>query len=406
MRIADKLRNKDILIWGYGREGKSTEQFINEFCSVKSLTIFEGKENEINDSQYDYIIKSPGIKVDLYREKYTSQTELFLEEFSSQTIGITGTKGKSTTSSMIYKVLSSCLNKKILLVGNIGLPCLNYYEEIHEDTVVVFEMSCHQLSHLHFSPHIAIFLNLYEDHLDYYGTVEKYFEAKKNIVVHQKKNDYYYYGENVPQLDVLSDKKKICHDKSLSFDMKLKGEHNQYNAGFVYAVCTELFSCSEAAVRQAIESFEGLPHRLEFVATVNGVDYYNDSISTIPEATIEAIKSISNVKTVMIGGMDRHIHYDCIIDFIRCHQEYDYILSYESGLRIYKEVSDLKNCYYKDTLLCAVNFAREITPKGTACLFSPAAASYGYFKNFEERGNAYKEMVLSSVLSQNGNLSE
>lgn len=103
MKIVDKLRNKDILIWGYGREGKSTEQFINEFCSVKSLTIFEGRENEIDDSKYDYIIKSPGIKVDFYHEKYTSQTELFLEEFSSQTIGITGTKGKSTTSSMIYR---------------------------------------------------------------------------------------------------------------------------------------------------------------------------------------------------------------------------------------------------------------------------------------------------------------
>lgn len=394
MKITDKLAGKKVLIWGYGREGKSTENFIKKYCSVESLTVFEGKESEIQPELYDMIIKSPGIRVDTYLDKFTSQTELFLEEFASQTIGITGTKGKSTTSSMLYKVLSACLERKVLLVGNIGLPCLDYYGEIDENTVIVFEMSCHQLSHIKYSPHIAIFLNLFEDHLDYYGTRQRYFEAKANIISHQKEEDFSYVGDTVPEIPSSSKKKIISYEDVLSFDMKLRGEHNQFNATFVYNICTEQFGCEDQAVREAIADFKGLAHRLEYVAQVNGVTYYNDSISTIPEATIAAIKSVDNTKTVMIGGMDRHINYDVIIEFIKNHQDLNYILSYESGLRIYKEVEELSCCTYKTDMKEALAYAKEITPAGSACLFSPAAASYGYFKNFEDRGEVFKQMVL------------
>lgn len=394
MKITDKLAGKKVLIWGYGREGKSTENFIKKYCSVESLTVFEGKESEIQPELYDMIIKSPGIRVDTYLDKFTSQTELFLEEFASQTIGITGTKGKSTTSSMLYKVLSACLERKVLLVGNIGLPCLDYYGEIDENTVIVFEMSCHQLSHIKYSPHIAIFLNLFEDHLDYYGTRQRYFEAKANIILHQKENDFSYVGDTVPEIPSSSKKKIISYEDVLSFDMKLRGAHNQFNATFVYDICTEQFGCEDQAVREAIADFKGLAHRLEYVAQVNGVTYYNDSISTIPEATIAAIKSVDNTKTVMIGGMDRHINYDVIIEFIKNHQDLNYILSYESGLRIYKEVEELSCCTYKTDMKEALAYAKEITPAGSACLFSPAAASYGYFKNFEDRGEVFKQMVL------------
>ena len=394
MRIIERLKNKRILIWGYGREGKSTEQFINTFCSVKSLSIFEGKPDELNESKYDCIIKSPGIKVGTYSKKYTSQTELFLEEFASQTIGITGTKGKSTTSSMLYHVLRTCMGENVQLVGNIGLPCLDYYSEYNKDSIIIYEMSCHQLSHLKYSPHIAVFLNLYEDHLDYYGTYENYFSAKKNITLHQNAEDYFFCGNNVPLIDTNAKKRILSYDMPASYDMKLTGKHNQFNARFVYTICTELYGCSDKETRQAIESFVGLPHRMQFVANVGEVDYYNDSISTIPQATIEAIKSISNVKTVLIGGMDRHINYDILIEFITDHPEYTYILSYESGHRIYEKVCYMPCFYYESTLSKAVALAKRITPKGRACLFSPAAASYGYFKNFEERGNAYMQIVL------------
>lgn len=397
MKITERLKDKRVLIWGYGREGKSTERFIKTYCQVKSLEIFEGKADQIDEDKYDYIIKSPGIKVDSYHEKYTSQTELFLEQFGSQTIGVTGTKGKSTTSSMLYQVLRACKGENVCLVGNIGLPCLDYYDEYNDDTIIVFEMSCHQLSHMKFSPHVAVFLNLYEEHLDYYGTLENYFQAKTNITLHQGADDYFFYGNNVPEIHTLAKKTEISYDAHMNFHLKLVGEHNQFNATFVYTICTQIFGCEDKACRKAIEEFEGLAHRMQYVGKINGVDYYNDSISTIPQATLQAIKSISNTKTVLIGGMDRHINYDVLIEFIRNHPEYTYILSYESGKRIYDSVSDLSCCRYVKDLTESVALAKEITPEGGACILSPAAASYGYFKNFEERGDRYMQLVRENI---------
>ncbi|MCQ2483400.1 MAG: UDP-N-acetylmuramoyl-L-alanine--D-glutamate ligase, partial [Clostridia bacterium] len=378
---------------GYGREGKSTEQFINTYCSVASLEVFEGKREDIDESKYDYIIKSPGIHAEDLSDKYTSQTELFLEEFSARTIGITGTKGKSTTSSLMYHVLSDCLDSKVFLVGNIGIPCLDFYDKIDADTVVVFEMSCHQLAKISCSPHIAVFLNLYEEHLDYYKTLENYFSKKKNITLFQTEKDYFYYGDNVPEIETKATAQMIQFDSGMRFDMKLLGEHNQFNAVFVYKVCSELFGLSDAKIRESIATFEGLNHRMQYVGNYNGIDFYNDSISTIPNATIQAINSIQNTKTVLIGGMDRKIDYSVLVDFIKKHNEYYYIMSYESGKRIYNEVSQLDYCCCVEDLKEAVEKAKEITPKGKACVFSPAAASYGYFKNFEERGEAYMKHV-------------
>lgn len=394
MNITDRLKNKRILIWGYGREGKSTERFLKEYCEVASIDILEGKENEIVFEKYDYVIKSPGIKNEISSEKYISQTELLLEQFGSQVIGITGTKGKSTTSSLLYHTLKNCLDHKVFLVGNIGFPCLDYYGDIEEDSVIVYEMSCHQLCDQRFSPHIGVFLNLFEDHLDRYITRENYFAAKKGITNHQTADDYLFVGENVPELDTKANVTVVTlgDDK---FDLKIDGIHNQLNAKFVYRICTELFGCSDEAVREAFKTFEGLKHRLQKVMEIDGVTYYNDSISTIPEATIAAIKSLPNVSTVLIGGMDRGIHYDCLVDFIKTHSEYKYVMMYASGKRVCDEAGagDLDYCYYADELEGAVKIASEIAPKGTSVVMSPAAASYGYFKDFEARGEKYMELV-------------
>ena len=373
MKITEILKGKRILLWGYGLEGKSTEKFINKYCGAAELTVFQGKREEIDEDAYDYIIKSPGIVAWDLSDKFTSMTDLFLSEFSGQVIGITGTKGKSTTSSLLYTVLSKCTDRPVLLVGNIGLPALDYYGSITDDTIIVFEMSCHQLAHAGISPHIAVFLNLYEEHLDYY----------RNLFV----------GNNVPPLDTKAAKTVISYDDPMHFDMKLKGEHNQFNARFVYAISTQLFGCDPDKVREALGEFTGLRHRMQFAGNYDGVDYYDDSISTIPEAAIAAIRSIPNAGTILLGGMDRNIDYDILIDYIREHGEYNYILMYKSGERIYKEVGTLPYCRYTEDLQGAVALAKEITPSGKACILSPAAASYGYFKNFEERGDVFQQLV-------------
>ena len=393
MKAQEEFDGKRILIWGFGREGQSSKRFFERLCKPASVDVFEGKRDEIDEDKYDFIVKSPGIVMEEDHPKYTSQTEIFLKAHRDKVIGITGTKGKSTTSSMMYHTLSKCLDKKVLLLGNIGSPCLDYYDEVDEDTVVVFEMSCHQLCHTKVSPHVAVFLNLYEEHLDYYKTIDKYFEAKANITKYQDEQDYFFVGENVPEIATKAHTEMLLWENVPDYDLKVLGYHNNYNANCVHRIATYIYGASDAAVTEALKSFDGLSHRLEYAGNVCGIDYYDDSISTIPNATIQALNAVANAATVLIGGMDRGICYDNLIDFINENTYYNYIFSYDSGKRIYDSVNHTPNCYYRDTLKEAVLLAKEITPQGKACILSPASASYGYFKNFEERGDVFKELV-------------
>ncbi len=393
MSITSDLCGKKILIWGYGREGKSTERFLNSFCEVSSLEVYEGTREGINEEAYDYIIKSPGIVMKEEHAKYISQTDLFLGEFRDQTVGITGTKGKSTTSTMLSDVLKKSSGRPVILLGNIGYPCLDYYGDISSDTIIVFEMSCHQLAHAKVSPHVSIFLNLYEEHLDYYETVDAYFNAKSNIARYQKAGDYFFVGNNVPEIAKKAQTTMISPVGENKYSLKLIGAQNQFNGEFVYQVATKVFACQPSKVLAAMSNFEGLPHRLEHIANINGVDYYDDSISTIPEATMSAVAGVANVQTILLGGMDRKIDYTQLVQFIKDNTHIQFICMYESGKRIYKEVEDNANTFYCENLETAVTLAKEITLPGKACLLSPASASYGDFKNFEERGEAFVKLV-------------
>ena len=395
MKITEKLDNKRILIWGKGREGKSSEKFLQEHCPGATYEMVEGSEDDIQklSKDFDYILKSPGIITHVPDPKYISQTRLFMEEFGPQIVGITGTKGKSTTSSLLYHVLHDLRDGNAILCGNIGLPCFDYYDDIGKDTIVVYELSCHQLSDLEFSPHIAVFLNLYEDHLDRYITMENYFNAKKNITIHQGSSDFLFYGNDVPAIETPAQKTLLNFDSSMNFNMNLKGAHNQFNATFVYRICTEVFGLDPEKVRKSIETFTGLHHRLEFIGNYDGIDFYNDSISTIPQATIQAATSVPNTATLLIGGMDRGIDYSTLIAFIKEHPEYQYICSYESGKRIYEDVGDLPYTHLVADLKESVELGKKITPAGKACILSPAAASYTHFKDFEARGEKFCQLV-------------
>lgn len=433
--IINRLNGKRILIFGYGREGKSTEAFIKAHVLYASLDVFEGDRSEIIEDDYDVIIKSPGIIMLEDNPKYTSQTELFLDEYHEKTIGITGTKGKSTTSSMLAHVLNEC-GLSALLLGNIGKPCFDVIDEIGDDTVIVFELSCHQLLHINRAPRIAAFLNLFEEHLDYYGTMDRYFCAKANIISHQTAGDVCFVGENVPNI-VSASKKSIIYAPKRKYDLSILGKHNELNAEFVYEIAKKVISekqtvhedsglhNAEQEILDAIKSFKGLPHRLEYFAEVSGVKYYDDSISTIPNACINAVKSVKNTGSVIVGGMDRGIDYGILIDFIKNTPDVLFILCYKTGLRIYEELgfeyednsiypekfgNVMSTTYIKDSenqahndkpanvmlttdLDCAIKLAKERTEKGRACILSPAAPSYGYFKNFEERGDYFKSLV-------------
>ena len=396
MSITEKFDGKSVLIWGYGIEGKSTHNFLNKFCKPSKVEIFEGKPEEADFTGYDYIIKSPGIPGDYPEEKFTSQTELFLEEFRIRTIGITGTKGKSTTTSMLFKVLSNLISNRVVLVGNIGIPCLDYYEEMIEDSqaIAIMEMSCHQLNNVRVSPHFAVFLNLYEEHLDYYKTFDKYMNAKINIARFQEPGDKVFVGETVPRLDTRGLEYRIPEFDEKKYDLKILGQHNQWNAEFVKKVCVSGLKLNADDVVTEIEKFEGLPHRLEFIGNLDGVDYYDDSISTIPFACINACKSIPNIKIAIIGGMDRGINYDELIKFIKEERDIIFLCAYATGERIFEEAGRPFNCKKVKDIDEALEVVLKYVDKGDAVVLSPAAASYGYFKNFAERGEYFKEKIF------------
>lgn len=407
--IAKMLNGKSILILGFGREGKSTYEFIKKYVKYTSLGIADKNEIKVPEKvyfgenyldavlEYDVVIKSPGIPffgIENEKAIITSQTDLILKANRENVIGVTGTKGKSTTTTLIFNILNQA-GKDVRLIGNIGVPPLSCLDDINDDTILVCEMSSHQLENLTVSPHIAVILNIFEEHLDHYNSYEDYQLAKVNVFRYQNSNDAVVYNmENKLVKDYVekyAKGEKIGFPYEYDVETALLGEHNKKNIMAARLVAKQ-FRVDEEDIKHTVKNFSGLAHRLEFVGEFNGVKYYNDSISTIPEATINAIKSIENVNTVIIGGMDRGIHYDEFATYLENSGVENIILAYDTGKRIYEKMNNGKAILVKD-LEEAVEVAKKVTKKGMACLLSPAAASYGFFKNFEERGERFKELI-------------
>ena len=444
-RVLEKLDRKQILVLGYGREGRETVRRLMQWCPQAEITVADQKEQALPEGinglfgpgyqdtlkGYDVIVKSPGIVLrDKSPEvvgKVTSQTELFLAAYRRQVAGITGTKGKSTTSSLTAHILKS-VYPDTLLMGNIGIPAFSLAEEMGERTVAVYELSCHQLEYTRVSPHIAVILNLFEEHLDHYGTKEAYFAAKRNIYAHQSPDDLYFC--NILQKDDLprpvsrvvtmeqaaeSSADLWVHGREIRYQghtlplppgcTQLEGEHNLYNIGAAYGLC-RAFGVTDEQFMAALRTFSPLPHRLQRVGTFGGVTYYDDSISTACETAIGAMEALKakGIGSVLLGGMDRGIDYTPLCDYLMgCPADNPryLILMPDSGLRIEKTLLqrgfDPGRMAVADGLEDAVRKAKALTPKGEICLLSPAAASYGFFQNFEERGDKFQEYVRGTL---------
>lgn len=439
--LIDYLSDKNINILGFGREGQSTYKLIRKYLPNKIITISDLKENFQDNfdflqndknlnlisgekyldnlERFDIIIKSPGIsfaKIDItqFKDKISSQMELFLQFFDNYTIGITGTKGKSTTSSLIYTILKD-QNKDVLLLGNIGKPIFDYINEISNTTILVLEMSAHQLEFMKYSPNISILLNLFEEHLDHYKSYEDYIAAKCNIYKFQHENDYFLYSLDNETLkehvknpkaktytisinekadiylqndDVIFNNKKI-YDKNQK--RNLVGDYNLSNIMFTLVV-SEILKLDLNKSINSINNFKTLKHRLEFVGNVDGINYYDNSIATVPMATIEAIKALKNVDTLIIGGMDRGIDYTDFIKYLDSSDISNIVCMPKTGHDIAKKLKN-KKTFIVDTLEEAVDISKKVTGKNMSCLLSPAAASYGFFKNFEEKGDLFQKLV-------------
>ncbi len=442
--IISKIKDKNIAILGFGKEGQSTYHFIRKYLPEQFLTILDLNDISINMrdpnveiitglkyldnlNNYDLVIKAPGIslkkiKKNLDEQKITSQLELLLEVYRSNIIGITGTKGKSTTASLIYQILKD-QGQDVYLLGNIGIPVLEKIEQYKENTILVIEMSSHQLEFIKNSPHIAIILNLFEDHLDHDEDLESYHENKLNIFKYQTSSDIMIYADDNTYLHKYIEKRKY---KGKSFDIrfdntpiksnsvrlkndevyynneiiykdssrKILGNHNLKNIMFAILVA-KLKNLNLKKASQTIKTFTGLKYRMEYICKKDGIIYYNDTIATIPEATISAIETLKNVDTLIFGGMDRGINYDNFCDYLKNSTIKNFICMPTTGYKIgkYLEKNSDKFIVFVSTLSDAYKISKKVTAKGKICLLSPAASSYEYFKNFEEKGQIFENLI-------------
>ena len=404
MKLKD-LKNKRILILGYGKEGKATEAFLKKaFPSI--LVDHTDKKMESayleRQKEYDVVIKTPGIPKKFITVPYTTATNLFFESCPGVIIGVTGSKGKSTTSTLIYHILKSS-GKPVHLVGNIGNPALlELMLPRGKDDIFVIELSSYQLDDIAYSPHISVMLNLFPEHMDYHGDVSTYFESKKNIIKQSKENDFFIYN---PQYEDLVQLAKNTYCRAIPFTeliplsdnkIPLLGEHNRTNIKAALTVVS-LFDISEESIKKSLLTFKPLRHRLENIGTYREITFYDDAISTTPESTICAINSFPKIGTIFLGGFDRGYDFGKLSQVIIDQKIPNIVLFPDSGdtiFKLLKKVVGIKFRFLKTkSMEEAVVFAYENTPVNTVCLLSTASPSYSLWKNFEEKGDLFQFFV-------------
>lgn len=429
----DELKTKRILVLGLGVEGMDTLKFLRKLFPKKVIGVGDRlelknlnskaqniikKDKDLNLhlgedylkalKDYDVVIKSPGILPSILKpflkksHKVTSQTEIFFNNCPGKIIGITGTKGKSTTASLTYAILKKN-HIKSYLAGNIGKPALSLLGSVKPESVYVYELSSHQLLNLKKSPHIAVFLNIYPEHLDYYKDFKEYSLAKSNITRYQKKTDYLVFNSKNKFVSEVAKKSKakkipISSVKIKKFDALLKGDFNIQNIKAAIAVA-RLFEIKDKNILKSIKDFKPLPHRLEDIGIYKGIRFYNDALSTAPEATIAALDTLGDkVETIFLGGFDRGIDFKNLAKRILKSKIKTLILFPTTGDKIFRQIIALDNKKkYKAILVQnmkdGVEQAFKYTKKGKICLLSTASPSFSLFKDYKEKGGLFKKYV-------------
>lgn len=447
-----EISGKSILILGYGREGQSAHKYLLEHYPGKKIGVadqrkvvlisgsvaelYTGKDYLKAIAKYEVIIRSPGVPLSLPElqkairsgKKLTSSTNIFFSECPGLIIGITGTKGKSTTSSLTAQILGKEY-PDVHLVGNIGLPALDYLSGADKKTIFVTELSSHQLEDIHYSPHIAIILAIVPEHLDRYRDFSSYVKAKGQILRYQTSEDVVIFNpsnEIVAQLVSSSPARKYRFSlkprkDAISFfdhgevfiqkegkqpqfmmDRKkipLLGEGNIENTLAAISVGF-LLNVSLGKIREAVSEFKPLEHRLELVGEYQKIRFYDDSLSTIPQATIQALEALGNdVQTLIAGGYDRGLDFSVLGAFLGRSKIRSLILFPPTGEKIWRAISKIiprenwPHRYDVSSMEEAVRIAFQVTPPGKICLLSPASASFGLFRDYAERGSQFKKYV-------------
>ncbi|MBI5123206.1 UDP-N-acetylmuramoyl-L-alanine--D-glutamate ligase [Candidatus Roizmanbacteria bacterium] len=405
MKLDQLKKYKKILILGYGKEGQATERFLKKFVPTAEIGVADKKFdlNYLNQQKnYDLVIRSPGVPKKLVTIPYTTATNIFFGNCRGQIIGVTGSKGKSTTASLIYAILKNA-KKKVKLCGNIGRPMLlELLEPMSREDIFVCELSSYQLDDIEYSPHISVITNLFPEHMNYHGDTQKYYQAKKNITKYLSGKDYFVYNSKFSQLKSWT-KNLIC--KTIPFeqnipivdkDIHLIGEHNLENIDEAAAVA-KIFNIPDEIIKNTVLNFQPLPHRLELVGKFKNILFYDDAISTTPESTICAINSFPKIGTIFLGGFDRGYDFGKLSRVIIDKKIPNIVLFPDSGNKIFallnKVIGFKFNFLKTKSMEEAVVFAYENTQAKTVCLLSTASPSYSLWKNFEEKGDLFQFFV-------------
>lgn len=442
------LKYNSICILGFGREGKSTYSLIRKYLPEQKLIIADKNQTAFSEhpaysdnytekhsgvnyldclKHSELVFVSPGIslfQVTIPEKTHlTSQTDFLFRFFGKKIVAVTGTKGKSTTSSLIAHILRTQFDH-VPLAGNIGIPPFDLIDDIVLAETAVVEVSSHQLQYITAAPRIGIILNLFPEHLDYYPDTETYYNAKRNlfrlasdddcIIINLDQKNIY------PEAHHINAKKLFysvhphaykgawaengsiyCNyhgtEQIIKFsELNISGLHNISNCLAAICACSHLGLTTENMYK-GLRTFHGLPHRMERIETPSGIICYNDSIATIPQASLFTVETLQPVASLILGGKDRGLDYSDFYEKIIQYKINNIFCYGEAGQKMFdvlKNKIPRQIFYHSDFSECALHALRS-TLSGQICLLSPAASSYDQFKNFEERGEVFRVLSTS-----------
>lgn len=443
------FQNKKILILGMARSGyeaakylskwdntvvlndgkeekKQNEAQVNELKSLGVELIFGSHPDQLLDSSFDYLIKNPGVPID---HKYVLKAkELGIEVINEvemayrmlprdiTLVGITGTNGKTTTTTLTYNILKEAFKERVHLAGNIGYPLCSILDKLKKDDIIVMEVSCQQGENIkEFKPHIGLFTNIDQAHIDFMKTFEHYKEVKKRMFYNQTSEDIAILNmENEEVMKELKNIKSITkyfsskneingayvkngiiyyYDEEVMkvSDIKIPGVHNLENCLGAMMIAKE-FNVSNEIIDKVLSEFTGVEHRLEYVDTVNDVRYYNDTEATNIKCSQIALSSFSEPTTIILGGLERSQNFDDLIPFMNNVKN---IIAIGQCRERVKEFGDKLSIptYVYEKLEDGFKKSVEVTEKGGIVLLSPASASWDQYKECEIRGAEFKKYV-------------
>lgn len=413
-----------IIIAGYGAEGRSNYAYFQRAYPQAELiiadmqpvadapdgaTVLTGQEVFAQLPEADMVVRTAGLAPGLIHANATvwSATNEFFARCPAPIIGVTGTKGKGTTASFVASILRAA-GQTVHLIGNIGVPALDVLEQVRPSDVVVYELSSFQLWDLERSPHVAVVLMIEPDHLDVHRDMAEYVAAKANITVHQTANDTVVYAEHNSYSQAIASASpgaKIAFPRPLTDRqqqaLKLPGAHNRENASAaIAAVRAFLPAITEEAICQGLAAFTGLPHRLKYVAEVDGVRLYDDSISTTPGSAIAAMRSFSQPKVLILGGHDKGADYTDLAREVAASASLRGVMLV--GANAQRIAAALQEAGVEQSKLHqrgsitmpeVVAHAMRLARSGDVVILSPAAASFDQYASYTDRGQQFVAAV-------------